>query len=239
MSNGNTGANTSNPTIVALQQQGQQLASSGRIALKKSWKSSAWTKVVIGGVLFALLVSLSVMGNWNFFWLLLMGIVVFFIGKKLSKSKAIDKDLLWVWPVVLMVAGGLILATTIIGSGFGKLLEYSVNKVESAASCTVNPNSASCTQKVAAGTVVKRTAISLPTKYLGVANGKVLISDKYWSSFASLSGECVQRKGGAGLTIVENRRNNTVSYLAPEGFPQWVELRTTKAGGSWEGTVCK
>jgi hypothetical protein len=100
---------------------------------KKWWEKSAWwIHLALGSTL--VLVALMAISTWqfNFFWKLVAGISLIWMGGKIAKVTSPYK----IWGKVLTLFGWAIIVTGLLNSGFRVALERGVTQLEQAASGT-------------------------------------------------------------------------------------------------------
>jgi hypothetical protein len=74
------------------------------------------------------------------YWHYILGIALIWTGSKLNLDSISAEGKLWDWPKYIKALGWIVLAVSLLGSGIGKWMEYSVTKMDNGAYCAIKSN---------------------------------------------------------------------------------------------------
>lgn len=127
-----SGTGVTGNTPAATQAAAQQSASAARNALKKDWQTKG-KNYVIALTIALLLIALSRLYDWSFFWLITVGTLLYFAASRVSDpvAKGPYKDLL-PWVHFGKILGVILVVGSVLSSSFVAYLAMTVNDVEKA-----------------------------------------------------------------------------------------------------------
>lgn len=126
-----SGTGVTGNTPSATQTSAQRAASAARNSIKEAWRTKGGKNFIIGMTLALILVAMSVVYEWSFFWLLFAGIILFATAGWLNEivAKSQYRDLL-PWTLFLRLFGIVLIGNSILTSSFVTYIADKVNKME-------------------------------------------------------------------------------------------------------------
>lgn len=225
--------------LVASQTQGQAKITTTRDSAKAGFSTNMVFRLLILATIVIMIMVAASAGGWNTYWLLLVGGAIVWAGGKLTKTKSVSKETLWIFPSITKGIGGVVMAYAILTSGLAKLAEYGVSRIDVGATCVVAPNGPECKRGKTPPT--PGTWEVTDFEYLRIPDGEsrqVELRDDKRLVLERTPGTCPAYYPKAGV-IKKDLPSDWETHYLSEGGVRNVEIRILFPGMTWHDYFCQ